>query len=178
MNRTVLIFGLILGVIITGNMLVMMNLLTNNPAMQTNDVLGYAAIVIVFSLIFFGVRNYRNKELGGQITFLKAFKTGAMIAFIASTMYVIIGMISYYVFFPDWIDTYTQHVMIRAERSGATEAELAQKAEEMAQFKDMYRNPLFVVLSSYFEMLPIGLVVALVSSLILKKKVTADPVVQ
>jgi hypothetical protein len=35
---------------------------------------------------------------------------------------------------------------------------------------EMYKNPLFAVLISYAEVLPIGLVVAFVSALILKRK--------
>jgi hypothetical protein len=34
----------------------------------------------------------------------------------------------------------------------------------------MYENPLFVVLITYSEVLPVGLVVAFISSLILKRK--------
>jgi len=40
----------------------------------------------------------------------------------------------------------------------------------MANFKEMYKSPLFVILIIYSEVLPIGLVVALVSALILRKK--------
>jgi hypothetical protein len=61
-------------------------------------------------------------------------------------------------------------VLRDAARSGATESALADKTKEMAEFKEMYKNPVFVVLTSYAEILPVGLAVTLVSSLILKKK--------
>jgi hypothetical protein len=48
---------------------------------------------------------------------------------------------------------------------------MAAKTGKMKQFKEMYKYPLFAILISYFEVLPIGLVVAFVSSLILKKRV-------
>lgn len=51
-----------------------------------------------------------------------------------------------------------------------TPEDLPAKTKEMANFKEMYKNPLFVILITYSEVLPIGLVVALVSALILKKK--------
>ncbi|HZY78186.1 MAG TPA: DUF4199 domain-containing protein [Cyclobacteriaceae bacterium] len=176
MKRNILIFGLILGAILATNVVIMMNRVYNNPDIQSNDVVGYAAMIIVFSLIFFGIRNYRNKELNGTITFGNAFKIGVLIAFVGSTMYVIVGLGYMYLAMPDFVDKYCMHVMIQATRNGATEAELALKSQEMEQFKEMYKSPFFAILISYFEVLPVGLVVALVSSLILKRKEQSVPV--
>jgi amino acid transporter len=166
MKKNVLIFGLILGTILCVNMVFMVNLMYTNPDFEGNDVLGYASMVVVFSLIFFGVRNYRNKQLDGVISFGKAFKAGLLIALIASSMYVVVWLFYYYLFVPDFIDIYINYVL-----KDVPAAELAAKTEEMKQFKDMYQNPFFVILITYSEVLPVGLVVTLVSALILKKKV-------
>lgn len=174
MKRNVLIFGLILGAILTTNMVYMVNLCYTNPEFKSNDVVGYAAMIIVFSLTFFGIRNYRNKELNGVISFGKAFKTGALIALVGSTMYVGVWLVYYYIFVPDFLDVFIPHVLLEASRDGATAAELAAKTEEMEQFKEMYKNPVFVVLISYAEVFPIGLVIALISALILKRKPKAE----
>ncbi len=165
MKRNVLIFGLVLGTILCVNMVYMVNQCYTNPNMKTNDVVGYAAMVVVFSLTFFGIRNYRNKELNGGISFGQAFKTGALIAFVGATMYVGIWLFYYYLFVPDFLDKYIPHVL-----KDVAPSDLDAKTKEMADFKEMYKNPLFVILISYSEVLPIGLVVALVSALILKKK--------
>lgn len=153
--------------------MVMCNRCYNNPEFESNDTLGYTVLIVVLSLIFFGTRNYRNKELGGTITFVQALKTGALIALLGSTIYVALWLPYYYLVVPDFIDKYIIHVMKDIERSGASAAELANKAKEMKEFQENYKNPLFVVLSSYAEILPIGLVVALISALVLKKKPTA-----
>lgn len=169
MTRNILIFGTVLGAILATNVVVMMTKVTNNPEIETNDILGYAAMVVVFSLTFFGIRNYRNKELNGFISFKLAFQTGALIALVGSTIYVVVGLLYYYLFVPNFLDQYAAHVLIDAARHGASEADLANKTEQMDQLKEMYKNPLFVVLLSYAEVLPVGLIVALVSSFILKK---------
>jgi hypothetical protein len=170
MKRTILIFGSILGVILAGNAVYMVSWICRDPYFKSNDVLGYAAMVIVFSLIFFGVRNFRNKQMNGVITLGKAFKTGALIALLGSTIYVVVGLSYYYLFAPEFMDQYTLHVLHSATLDGATETQLAAKVQEMEQFKTMYKNPLFVVLITYTEVLPIGLIVAFISALILKRK--------
>jgi hypothetical protein len=169
MKRNVIIFGLVLGTIMTGHALYMVNVVCNNPSYEGNDVVGYAAMVIVFSLTGVGIWNYR-KELGGVISLAMAFKTGALIALLASTIYVVVWLFYYYLFVPDFIDKYSEHVIAMAQKHGDSAAEIAAKKESNAQFAEMYKNPLFVVLVSYMEVLPIGLLVAFVSSLILKKK--------
>lgn len=170
MKKNVLIFGLILGTILVGHMIYMVNLLYTKPDLQTNDIVGYAAMIVVFSLTFFGIRNYRNKELGGVISLGKAFKTGALIALLGSTMYVGVWLFYYYLFVPDFIDVYASHVINTCTRNGDSATVVAEKTEQMKQFKEMYKSPFFVVLITYFEVLPIGLAVAFISSLVLKRK--------
>lgn len=165
MKKNILIFGLILGIILCVNMVYMVNLCYTNPDFKSNEILGYAAMVVVFSFIFFGVRNYRNKQLGGLISFGKAFKTGFLIALAGSTMYVVVWLFYYYLFVPDFLDAYIPHVL---KETPATD--LAAKTKEMEDFKEMYKNPLFVILITYSEVFPVGLAVALVSALILKRK--------
>jgi hypothetical protein len=165
MKKIVWIFGLVIGVILSANTIVMMSMMKTNPGFEGNEVVGYAAMVVLFSLIFFGIRNYRNKILDGVISFGQAFKTGFLIALVGSTLYVASGLLYMHFFMPEFIDLYIDFVL----KNTAPE-ELAAKTTEMASFKQMYKNPLFAILISYFEVLPIGVVVALISALILKKK--------
>lgn len=174
MNRNVLIFGLVLGAILCGNMIYMVHLCYTNPDFKSNDVIGYTALIVIFSLVFFGVRNYRNKELGGIISFGKAFKTGALIALAGATMYVVVWLFYYYLVVPDYLDKYIAHVL--KEVAQEKPADLAAKTKEMASFKEMYKNTFFVIIITYAEVLPIGLIVALVSALVLKKKNNAAAV--
>ncbi len=167
MKKIVLVFGLIIGVVFCANIGFMIYWMYHNPDLKSNDIVGYAAMVVVFSLIYFGTRNYRNKHLGGYITFGKAFKTGTLIALVGATIYVLAWLFSYYLFVPDFMDVYTDYVL-----KNCTPDDLPAKTKEMANFKEMYKNPFFVILITYSEVLPVGLVVALVSALILKRKKT------
>ena len=84
---------------------------------------------------------------------------------VGSTLYVVVWLFYYYLFVPDFIDVYTDHVL-----TTCAPEDVAAKAAQMADFKEMYKNPLFVVLITYSEVLPIGLLVAVVSALLLKRK--------
>jgi len=170
MKKTVIVFGLISGVIITGMMMWSVYVCYHNENFKGNDTLGYTAMIVAFSFIFVGVRSYRNNYQNGVISFGKAFKAGLFITLIASTIYVLVWLVYYYGFIPDFMDKYTDYVLRTAKADGATAAELGKKAEEMANFKELYKNPVMVVLITYSEVFPLGLVIALISALLLKRR--------
>lgn len=170
MKRNVWVFGLISGLLITGMMLYSVAKIQRGDHLGGNDVLGYAAMIVAFSFIFVGIRNFRDKYNQGIISFGKAFRIGLLITLVASTLYVAVWLVSYYIFVPDFMDKYTVCVLNDAKADGATQLQLTQKAGEMASFKEMYKNPLFVILITYSEVFPIGLIISLISALILKKK--------
>src|SRR5690606_18724694 len=89
---------------------------------------------------------------------------------IASTVYVAVWLVDYYLFVPDFMDKYIAHALEVTRREGATAAELAVRAKELAEEKEAYKNPLMVILFTYIEVLPIALIITLVSALILKKR--------
>jgi hypothetical protein len=92
-------------------------------------------------------------------------------------MYVIAWTIDYYLFVPDFMDKYTAHMIQQTRAGGASQVEIDGKISEMARFKEMYKNPLMVVLFTYAEILPLGLIVSAISALLLKRKVKKEAVV-
>jgi hypothetical protein len=89
---------------------------------------------------------------------------------IASTVYVAAWLIDYYFFIPDFGEKYTAHMLDKLKASGATQLEIDKQTKEMAEFSSMYKNPFFNAMMTYVEILPVGLIVTLISSLILKTK--------
>ncbi len=170
MKRNVIVCGLISGVILTALMLFSVALCYKNEDFEGNMVLGYAAMLLAFSLIFVGIKNFRDNLNGGFVSFGKAFKIGFLITLVASTMYVVVWLIDYYLFIPDFMDKYSAHVLRMAQKDSATAAELEIKVKDVASMKEMYKNPLMVILITFAEVLPIGLVVSLISAAILKRR--------
>ena len=114
MKKNILIYGLIMGSIISINMVYTVNLCYTRGDFTGNDVVGYAAMIVIFSFIFIAIRNYRNKYNDGVISFGSAFKMGAFIALIAATLYVVTWLFYYYLFVPDFLDKYIPHVINEA----------------------------------------------------------------
>jgi magnesium-transporting ATPase (P-type) len=170
MRKTILTYGLIGGFIVSTVMVISFRMYDNNTNYEPGMLVGYASMVAAFSMIFVGIKNYRDKFLDGYITFGKAFKMGLWIALIASTMYVITWLIYYYFFIPDFMEKYSQMALNNLTKHGATATEIAAKTEEMKMYAEMYKNPLFVILLTYSEVFPIGLVIALITAAILKRK--------
>lgn len=170
MKKIAITFGLISGLIVSVMMVAGTALLYKDPNFRGNTIIGYAAMIIAFAFIFVGVKSFRDKYNGGVISFAKAFKVGLFITLVASTMYVAVWLVEYYVFIPDFMEVYTRCVLDRAREDGATQEQLQEQARTMATYSEWYRNPLFVILLTYAEIIPVGLVVALISALILKRK--------
>lgn len=173
MKKNILIFGLIAGLVVMIPLFYIayrMITLGASCDMEQGMVIGYTSMLIAFSMVFVGIRNYRNKFNNGLISFGKAFTIGALISLIASTVYVGTWLVIYYNYLPDFAEVYSASQIEQLKASGATEAELAAKTKEMAEFAEMYHNPFFNALMTYMEILPVGLLVTLISSLILKRK--------
>ena len=173
MKKNIIIYGLIAGVIVSTLMLLTTNYISHcegNVDYGTSMLIGYASMILSFSLVFVGIRNYRDKYNQGVISFGKAFKIGLLIVLIASTIYVVAWLIAYFFFMPDFIEKYSAHMLEELKASGASQIEIDKQAKEMASFCKMYKNPFFNAMMTYVEILPVGLIVTLISSLILKRK--------
>lgn len=166
MKKIIWIYGIIIGIVLGIHVIFMMNMMVHNKEFQGNDFIGYGSLIVIFSTIFFGIRKYRTQYSGGYISFGKAMKIGSLIALIGSSLYVLFGLGYYYLFVPEFLDVYIQKVLANC----TSPEERAIKAIEMANFKEMYKNPAFAILVSYAEVLPLGLVISLVSALILKNR--------
>lgn len=169
MNRIIVICGLISGVVVSTFMVSSMAVCYQKESFEGNMLLGYAAMLLSFSMVFVGIKNYRDKYNSGSVSFGKAFKIGLYITLVASTVYVMVWLVDYYLFIPDFMDKYTAHLLKQFQAEGPTAAELEAKVTELAGYKEMYQNPVMVILWTYAEILPVGLIVTLISALILKK---------
>lgn len=163
MFRMMLVYGAIAGAIAIGAMLIAMS--TGGHSL----VVGYLILFAALSMIFVGIKTYRDRQLGGVIRFSTAFAVGIGIALMASIVYVIVWEI--YLAATDYafMDEYVR-ATIEAERAGgASAAELAKMQAEMSAMGDSYNNSLPMRIGfTLLEILPVGLLITLVSAALLR----------
>src|SRR6201994_278909 len=124
MKKTVLTFGVIAGVIIS----VLMNLsllLSKRIGSGHSMALGYTIMVASFLLVYFGIRSYRDNELGGQISFGRAFSCGILITLITTVCYVAMWEVLYFNFMPHFMDSYFAAQIHKVQSSGLDSAPIA-----------------------------------------------------
>ena len=170
MKKNVLVYGLISGICVATFMAASIAYCYSKNSFEGSMLLGYTAMLLSFSLIFVGVKNYRDKFNNGMISFGRAFLMGLYMALIASTLYVVGWMIAYYNFFPDFIEKLAAYQLSSARTSQMSPGQVTAVRGQIEMFREWYSTPLGVAGATYMEILPVGLIVALVSALTLKRK--------
>lgn len=172
MKRTVIVYGLIAGAVVSAFMSTTMIISAQTGKAPTgigSMVLGYLGMLIAFTFIFVAIKTYRDKRNGGVISFGKAFSMGLLISLIASTLYVISWAIVYKYFVPDYMDKYCAAVIEEAKASLSAPA-LQKKIDQTNKIKEMYATPWGFTLMTYAEILPVGILVSIIAALVLKRK--------
>ena len=164
MNKIVLKNGLFGSSIVTALLLSVTFYMKANPEKEVSMFFGFAGMLLAFFFVVLGIKQQKDAN-NGFISLGKAFLTGFWITLIISTIYVVVWLIIFYNFFPNFAEHYTDMAIAKASPD-----EVAQVTEEMNSFKEMYKNPIMVILLTYMEILPLGIVFSLISALILKKK--------
>jgi len=169
MKKTVLTFGLIAGVILSGMMLITIPF-HDRIGFDRLEIIGYTSMVVAFLLIYFGIRSYRDNVGGGTVSFGRAFAVGGLIAVVAALCYTVTWQLVYARLVPDFAAQYSAHVLEEARADGESEEEIAARTAEMDRFADWYRNPALRAAFTFVEPLPVALIVALVSARVLSRR--------
>ena len=174
MKKTILTFGVISGVISSVLMLCTVPFV-DRIGFDKGVIVGYTGITLSFLLVFFGIRSYRENIGDGSISFGKAFTVGILIALLSSIFYVITWEIVYTTMLPDFGEKMSNHMIEQVRASGLGPSEMAAEIEKTRSFFERYRtNPLLRAALTFIEPFPVGLLVTLISSLILKRKSKAS----
>lgn len=164
MNKIILKYGVLGGIAASIVMTSITVYMKMNPEKTVGMFIGMFTMILAYTFIVLGVLKLR-KENNDTISLGKAFLCGLGIVFITSTIYVLVWLIIYYNFFPNFMEHYCDLALKQTPPE-----ELVAKKAEMEEYKEMYKSPIGVILLTYMEIFPIGAIFALITALILKKK--------
>ena len=171
MKKIIWVCGIIAGIISVSWAVFGEPMFGDHMSLHTRMIFGYASMILGFSLIFVAIKNYRDNYSGGQITFGKALRIGLLITLVASTVYVVVWMIDFSYFVPDYGEKYQAQAIAEMKASGVSAAEIQKQGAEMAATMAKYKSSaIFRVMFTYLEIVPVGIVVSLIAATILKKK--------
>jgi hypothetical protein len=171
MKKVVLIYGLIAGSIVVAMGLITMPMYeTGQVNFDNGELIGYTTMTVALSMIFFGVKSYRDNYSEGDIRFWKAVKIGLLITAVAAVMYALGWEISYHNMHAGFMHDLIDHEIKQLVASGATEAEIAKSREDWAAFAELYKNPFIRFGITLLEITPIGIGITLISAVLLRRK--------
>jgi hypothetical protein len=165
MTRTIFTYGLLAGLIIAVPTMAM--IVFGISSHHSSVVVGYLVMLVGMSVVLVGVRQHRDKALGGVIRFWPALGLGLGIALVAGVLYVASWeaylAFTHYAFADDYASA-----VLAAQRPKLGPAEYARLAAQMAAFKASYANPLVRFGMTFMEILPVVVIVPLASAALLR----------
>ena len=129
---------------------------------------GYLVMLAALSLIFIGVKRYRDVECGGVIRFWRALGLGLAMAVVAALIYALGWEIFIAVSGYDFMGDYSRAMVDGMRAEGATQAAIDAQLAELGKMQVWYDNPAIRVAMIFMEIFPVGLLVALVSAALLR----------
>jgi len=181
MTRVVLTFGVLAGVIISAMVWITAALAERDQIkFERLEVVGYASMIIALSMVFFGIKSYRDNQGKGRLSFWKGVQVGALISVIAGVLY-FAGSLSYGIVSPGFEETFmrkfTELKVNQLQTQGAPQSDIDKAAAEVETMRVLFRNPLLFFLVCMMEILPIGLIVTFISAALLRNRelLTAQP---
>ncbi len=165
MLRYALIFGLPAG-------LVTISIMTASMALggPSDEVFGYLVMLVALLLIYLGVRRYRDRELGGVIGFGRALGLGLLMAVVAGVAYAIAWEAYIAVSGHDFFNEYAASVIETMRAAGRSAEEIAAQEARIEGIRAAYANPVLRFLITLTEIVPVGVIVALVSAALVRTR--------
>jgi len=174
MRKTVLVYGSISAILTSGLMLMSLYLMEKKIINFDNGALfGYGGMIIALSMVFFGMKSYRDNNQNGVIKFWRAVQIGSLITLIASLAYATTWE-GYYRLSSgaaaEHMQKYGEAVVNKMKQSGASQEEIDKKTKQMADLNEIYKNPFIRFGMTLAEILPVGIIIVFISAGILRKK--------
>lgn len=164
--KTEVRFGVLFGLLVVVYVLIEHVLGFNTTRHDIGQYSRLMGVIVPFVGIFFGIRQKREKDLGGYMTWGQGVKTGFQIALIQTTITTLWFLLYGNVINPDFMDTMLAFERSKMAAAGTSDAAIAQQVE---QIRSMYAVPGFQVFQMIAGIVS-GVIAAMIFSAFMKKK--------
>ena len=170
MTNIIFLYGTMAGLIVIGVLIASIAASGGHADASSNALLfGYLTMIVALTLIFFGVKRYRDRDLGGVIKFVPALLMGLAIAAVAGVIYVAVWEVYSAATNNAYFDGYMTAYIEGEKAKGLKGAKLDELIAEMNAIKIQYNtNPLYRMAVTFSEIFPVGVVIALISAALLR----------
>lgn len=168
MRKSMLSFGAVCGLLITVPMFLGLARSGSEEAPQFSEWLGYLTMILAFSILFVGIKRFRDQQFAGVIRFGTAFGFGLGITAVASVIYVIGWEITLAATDYAFIDQYTSSVVATQQAEGVSAEELEELVASMEMMKERYSKPFYRFPITFLEIFPVGFLISLISAALLR----------
>jgi hypothetical protein len=174
MKKVVLTFGLIAGFIIAGLVWIQATLVEKGAiGFERLEFVGYASMLIALTMVFFGIKSYRDNYADGKLRFWKGVQVGVLISLIAGLLYWG-GAISYGLTHPGFderfMQKFTELKVGQLQQQGAPQEQIDKAKAEVEMMQGLFKSPILFFLICMVEILPVGVIVTLVSAGLLRRR--------
>ena len=171
MKSTVLRYGIYATLTIVGLSWGVFFLL-KNMGQGLQEVAGYLTILLAMIFIFFGIRHFRDRVNGGYLSFGQGLKIGVLIVIIPAVAFGLFDILYTEVLNPTWKEEYYTKYIDGLKKSVAAD-KLDAAIKKAEKEKEMFSNPLFQFLLMGGTVFILGFIVAIISSLTLRRRKNA-----
>ncbi len=168
MKRIIFPYGAAAGLVIIGSITLPM-LMGAGHGTGAPEWVGYLVMLVALSLIFLGIKRYRDHDLGGVIRFSTGVVLGLGITLLASVIYVAAWEVHLSMTDYAFIDDYTASVIASKEAQGLEGPALQAEVENMDRLKARYAKLSYRLPITFLEIFPVGLLITLLSAALLRK---------
>lgn len=165
MRTTEIKYGLIIGFGIIAWMLTEYFAGFHTTKLHIGEYSGYFSALIPLVFLFRGVKELRDRSLGGKMSFSQGFIAGFRISFIASVMISLFLLLYIQVIHPDWISLGLEYQRGKMQAEGLSEQEILNNIDLM---KNRF-SASTMMLAAFLGTLIQGSVLSAIYSAILKR---------
>ena len=146
--------------------------LLKNMGQGLQEVSGYLTMLLAMIFIFFGIRHFRDRVNGGYLSFGQGLKIGVLIVIIPAVAFGLFDILYTEVLNPTWKEEYYTKYIDGLKKSVAAD-KLDAAIKKAEKEKEMFSNPLFQFLLMGGTVFILGFIVAIISSLTLRRRKNA-----